>query len=410
MPIASSPAPLDLSARILELDGLRGIAIGLVWIGHYFLLHGGTPPGTLAAYALALFRLHWSGVDLFFVISGFLIGGILLDARGSSNYFKVFYIRRFFRILPLYVLCLLATLLLFGLTHTGLGSRITWMWTWDKPLPWFSYPLFLQNFWMAVRSTPGVFPLSVTWSLAVEEQFYLTLPLLVRFLNRKALLAVLFAGIFLAPVFRMSLYSAWPGHFLAWFMLTPCRADALLLGALGAIAMRDARCRSWLAARQSLFNFVLLPVLLLGLAIFTLGRYDPFSFPMLSLGYSWIAVFYLAVLLYALLWPSSWIASCLRWRWLRALGLIAYAAYLFHEFVLCLLQSVFWSWSRFPIASTASQWAVTFASIAITLLLCHFSWVYFEKPLIRLGHRSSYAFRTAVPQSPPQPEPELVRP
>jgi peptidoglycan/LPS O-acetylase OafA/YrhL len=400
----------NLSGRIPELDGLRGIAIGLVWFGHYFLLHGGTPPGTLVAYALVPFRLHWTGVDLFFVLSGFLIGGILLDARDSSNYFKVFYTRRFFRILPLYIVCLGATLLLYGLTQAGLGGRLAWMWMWEKPVPWFSYPLFLQNFWMSLRTTPGVYPLSVTWSLAVEEQFYLTLPLLVRFLNRKALLAVLSAGIVLAPVIRTALYFAWPGHFLSWFMLTPCRADALLLGTVGAIAMRDARCRTWLASRQSLFNFVLLPVLLLGLAFYILRGYNQFVFPMLSLGFSWIAVFYLCVLLYALLWPASWIAACLRWRWLRWLGVIAYAAYLFHVLVLSVLHSLFWSWSRFPIATSFSQWAVTFASIAVTLLLCRFSWIYFEKPLIRLGHRSHYNFANSVPQERPQPAPEPVRP
>ncbi len=409
MPTGSSSGALNLSGRIPELDGLRGIAIALVWIGHYFILHGGTPPGTPVAYALALFRLHWTGVDLFFVLSGFLIGGILLDARESSNYFRVFYTRRFFRILPLYLVCLLATLLLYALTQAGLGPRIAWLWTSEKPVPWFSYPLFLQNFWMAVRSTPGIFPISVTWSLAVEEQFYLTLPLLVRFLNRKALLAFLFAGIFLAPLLRTAIYFLWPGHFLAWFMLTPCRADALLLGVIGAIAMRDARCRAWLAGKQSLFNFVVLPVLLVGLAFFILHRYDAFAFPMLSLGYTWMAVFYLAVLLHALLWPASWIGACLRWSWLRALGVVAYAAYLFHELVLCLVQSLFWRWTRFPIASTAPQWTVTFASVAVTLLLCRLSWVYFEKPLIRRGHRSSYAFPGVLPQPSAQPAPEFAR-
>jgi len=175
-------------------------------------------------------------------------------------------------------------------------------------------------------------------------------------------------------------------------MLTPCRADALLLGVLGAIAMRDVRCRTWLARQQSLFHFVLLPVLLLGLAYFILRGYSQFVFPMLSWGFSWIAVFYLTVLLYAILWPASWLASCLRWSWLRGLGIIAYAAYLLHLLVLCLLHSLFWSLSRFPIASTSYQWAVTFASIAITLLLCRLSWVYFEKPLIHIGHRSNYNF------------------
>src|SRR5206468_9454903 len=96
-PIKESPE-INVSGRISELDGLRGIAIGMVLLYHYFFFHASMVPGSLAAYAQVPLRLGWSGVDLFFVLSGFLIGGILLDARDSSNYFKVFYKRRFFRI------------------------------------------------------------------------------------------------------------------------------------------------------------------------------------------------------------------------------------------------------------------------------------------------------------------------
>ena len=98
--------PLNLSGRIPELDGIRGIAIRMVLIAHFFLVV--SRPGSGLAYALVPLRLDWSGVDLFFVLSGFLIGGILLDARESSNYFRVFYTRRFFRIVPIYAVLLLS--------------------------------------------------------------------------------------------------------------------------------------------------------------------------------------------------------------------------------------------------------------------------------------------------------------
>src|SRR5438477_3577880 len=99
--------PLSLSGRIPELDGLRGLAIGSVLIWHYFMVPIVTAPATPLSYALVFGRLTWSGVDLFFVLSGFLIGGILLDARKASNYFQVFYTRRFFRIVPIYAAVLL---------------------------------------------------------------------------------------------------------------------------------------------------------------------------------------------------------------------------------------------------------------------------------------------------------------
>src|SRR4051794_33765891 len=93
--------------RVLELDGIRGTAILLVLYWHLVVCTVNPTQGSALYYLMALSRLTWSGVDLFFVLSGFLIGGILLDGRESSNYFKVFYVRRFYRILPLYfvVLC-----------------------------------------------------------------------------------------------------------------------------------------------------------------------------------------------------------------------------------------------------------------------------------------------------------------
>ena len=91
-----------LNSRIPELDGLRGLAILLVLVWHYFISSISVGVGTWQAYAVVPFRLTWSGVDLFFVLSGFLIGGILYDVKNSENYFKVFYFRRIYRIFPVY--------------------------------------------------------------------------------------------------------------------------------------------------------------------------------------------------------------------------------------------------------------------------------------------------------------------
>src|SRR6266478_83320 len=97
--------PLNLSARIPELDGIRGIAIRMVLIAHFFLVV--SRPGSGLAYALVPLRLDWSGVDLFFVLSGFPVGGILLDVRESSTFFRVFYTRRVFRRVSIYRVLLL---------------------------------------------------------------------------------------------------------------------------------------------------------------------------------------------------------------------------------------------------------------------------------------------------------------
>src|SRR5260370_37130342 len=123
------PAFAEASAdgRIPELDGLRGLAIGMVLIFHYFQLTLVARPGSLPAYLQAAGRLAWSGVDLFFVLSGFLIGGILLDARRSPNYFRVFYTRRFFRIVPIYVLFLAVSFALASLGAVSISHRFAWM-------------------------------------------------------------------------------------------------------------------------------------------------------------------------------------------------------------------------------------------------------------------------------------------
>jgi peptidoglycan/LPS O-acetylase OafA/YrhL len=214
--------------RIPELDGIRGMAIAMVIVWHYFSapsIANGFPAGSALAYLQAACRLSWSGVDLFFVLSGFLIGGILLDSRESPNYFRTFYTRRFFRIVPIYAAMLVLTHpLMQPLDRHQVGR-------------WWICPLFLQNFWMAAKNDWGLW--AVTWSLAVEEQFYLTLPLIIRKVNLQTHVWLISAAIATSPVLRSLIFIFAPHHLLAAFVLMPCRADALLLGVLGAVLVRD---------------------------------------------------------------------------------------------------------------------------------------------------------------------------
>jgi peptidoglycan/LPS O-acetylase OafA/YrhL len=114
----------DAKARIPELDGLRGLAILLVIVCHYVGNPEHSPLGFLAHRFLLAFTIGWSGVDLFFVLSGFLIGGILLDARDSPNYFRAFYMRRVFRILPIYYLWTLFFVI--TVISVAVLSRVAW--------------------------------------------------------------------------------------------------------------------------------------------------------------------------------------------------------------------------------------------------------------------------------------------
>ena len=132
--------------RIPQLDGVRGVAVLLVVIWHYYYCVP-TPPGVLYEFLKKLTALSWAGVDLFFVLSGFLIGGILIDHKEDGSYFKVFYIRRICRIFPLYFLILAA----FGVYCWILKSAA------GPHFPFLSYALFLQSLYIVRDNTLGHF-------------------------------------------------------------------------------------------------------------------------------------------------------------------------------------------------------------------------------------------------------------
>jgi peptidoglycan/LPS O-acetylase OafA/YrhL len=380
------------STRILELDGLRGVAIGTVLIFHYFVLTTSSTPRTLLAYVLAASRLTWSGVDLFFVLSGFLIGGVLLDAREASNYFAVFYKRRFFRIVPVYLLLLIAHLGLVVLVTFGFSANLQFLIR-DR-LPSMAHLVFLQNFWMAAHNTLGSPTLAVTWSLAVEEQFYLTLPLLIRYLPPRYLTSVLISAIFGALLLRIVLCQFWPSNQMVRFVLMPCRADALLLGVLGAFAMRQLAWRSWLQRNRRLL-WLLLAILAIGFVLLTKFSFDIRGVAMAAGGYTFLAAFYLCVILCALLSPESFLSRTLRWSWLRFLGEIAYGTYLFHFVILDLLFAVIRSHP--PRIDSGGDLTLALSALTVSLILCRISWSYFETPLIRIGHRKAYNLDRSLP-------------
>src|SRR6266853_2380263 len=394
---------LGKSVRIPELDGLRGLAIGSVLIWHYFIVPTPAVPGTTLSHVLGFWQLTWSGVDLFFVLSGFLIGGILLDARKATNYFQVFYTRRFFRIVPIYaaVLLIVPTFLLLAqpMHHS----------TWLTPAhpPWYFFWTFTQNFWMVRAMDFGGNALGVTWSLAIEEQFYLTLPLIVRFSTGSKLWAWVLGGICMAPLARVAIRLIWPHNWIAGFVLMPCREDALLLGVLAAILIRDEAWRDRIR-RNNLFFAILMPILLIGIGF--LGWKSPgFAESLMrTFGYTWLALFYVSVLLYSLTRPESRVSRALRFKWLGWLGGIAYGTYLLHQIIRGFLFRYFWG--HYPEVTDALTFLTALAALALTLVAARLSWRYFESPLIRLGHRSSYTFAEQSSKTGPHPAPGAVSP
>ena len=165
LPAVNETHAVGSGGRIRELDGLRAIAVLMVVSWHYIGLPAGGGSISGSGLLYYLFRPGRSGVDLFFVLSGFLITSILIERRGAANYFQVFYARRALRILPVYALMIFAFILgrKFAQRPDIFGTEFR-LW---------SYLLFLQNVEMARFNSYGVDFLAATWSLAIEEQFYL---------------------------------------------------------------------------------------------------------------------------------------------------------------------------------------------------------------------------------------------
>jgi peptidoglycan/LPS O-acetylase OafA/YrhL len=370
----------DFSKRIPELDGIRGTAILIVLVFHW-IYKDGIP--ILPNKLQGLLSYGWSGVDLFFVLSGFLIGGILLDSRDSTNYFKVFYARRFYRILPLYgALCLWSLAVFYA--HLS-----THAWLFQGKIPWYAYLTFGQNFWMAKIHAGFSYQTDVTWSLAIEEQFYLTLPFVIRVVRRKSLPYVLGTGALLAPLIRVALWFALDprNRENAMYFPTPCRLDGLLLGVLAAYAVRSPAYWDWLVAHKGIIGTT---SVILGVGILEMiHKRVEHSFPFTPLCFTWIALFYLSLLLLAVT-QRGFVSRLFRFRPLTELGILAYGLYLFHEPVLGLV---------YGLAGYASPKLTGLSTIGLTLLsgllvfaLTRFSWLYFEKPLLRRGHRYQYHY------------------
>src|SRR5208283_5957430 len=178
--------------KIPELDAIRGLAVLLV------LLHN---TDQYPSFHLQWISANgWMGVDLFFVLSGFLITGILFDAKKSERYFRNFYARRCLRIWPLYYSVLFFMFVVVPVLRPSQAHAVFEA----RSSPWWAYPVFLQNFLIPIPSM-AIGPLGVTWSLAVEEQFYLFWPLVVKAFNANQLCKIAIAVICVSPALRFYL-------------------------------------------------------------------------------------------------------------------------------------------------------------------------------------------------------------
>jgi len=367
--------------HVAELDGLRGLAIGLVLVWHDVVGLVQTTAGSPSAYAMRALSLTWAGVDLFFVLSGFLIGGILLDNRNSSRYFSTFYVRRACRVFPLYYAVL--ALFLLGTSLLPWQDLVEWQaWIFGNASPGWAYATFLQNFTM-IDSGLGANGMAVTWSLAIEEQFYLVAPMLVRSSPKRVLPYVLASLVVVAVLVRIALYTwaADPG--MASFVLLPARWDSLFLGMLAAWLWREPQAINRLRSAAPVIRAV---VFVAGgvTAVLLTANQNIGSFGMAAGGYTVIAIGCLGVILLAMV-GDGLVQQFFRLRPLVWLGTISYGVYLFHRPMTGFMHGLLLG--QPPRITNVADATVTLLALGCTLALAEVSARVFERPIVNLGRR-----------------------
>ncbi len=376
--------------NLVSLDGLRGIAVLAVMFSHFnrFL------PAIPAFVPMkVLFTYGWSGVDLFFVLSGFLITGILTQTKSAANYFQSFYIRRFLRIFPIYYAALIVIFAVIALMPSIPNV--------PPPSERWTYFLYIDN-WLPFWT--GVWPPNVVghfWSLAVEEQFYVLWPFVVFLVSERFLWRLIPVLITAALVLRITLAThGVPSE--AIMLGTFTRMDSLLIGALGALLYK--KLSQWQAPRA-------LPWIAGGcLALFALGTWlfdwksleiQNFGFTE-TIGYSLLAIAFGAIVLACAI-NDDRKSAVQRFLHLKPLGLVgrySYGMYVYHVPFLGICELLILR--HIPIAVAGTWWFsacyVIFLALG-TYGISLVSYEFFERRILMLKKFVAPTFTSAIAYS-----------
>jgi peptidoglycan/LPS O-acetylase OafA/YrhL len=361
------------------LDGLRGVAVLLVMLLH-FTTSMPLPARSLAGGIRRALQFGWVGVDLFFVLSGFLITGILADNRSAPGFFATFYARRALRILPIYVAALLVV---FHLVPLVLGPVDA-----DSRTE-LAFWLFVANFRelsYGLAKLVGHF-----WSLAIEEQFYLVWPLIVVACTRRTSRRVAAATIVAAPILRFAaLRLGVSGS--AVYHFTPYRLDGLAMGAWIALTLRTS-------GGETVVRRLVTPAAVVGSAMFALLT-GPLRLPepwgdqlRLALGFTALALLFGAAVAHvAIATSDSRVVRVLRSRALVTLGSYSYAIYLLHVPLLRALSKTGLAPTWAPGLHAPVVWILVFPALMIALSLgaAVVVWHAYEKHFIALKRHFPY--------------------
>lgn len=365
----SATPPGKMGDRIPELDGLRGIALLLVIACHFSL--GTTPRNGIEEVALRFLNAGWIGVDLFFVLSGFLITGILRKDKGKPGALKNFYVRRTLRIFPPYYAFLFGFFVVLpairpfrSAENIAAAADQIYLWTYTSNLTW------LADYY------PHLDLMGHFWSLAVEEHFYLLWPLCILRLNRRNAIVASVGTIVGATGLRCYFASqALAPDVLYSFTL--CRVDSLAMGALIAL-LRESRgsLTHWTPAAQwvaSVASMVLLS--LCGIYGFW------WSMPLVQLaGYSVLSIAFAACIILTLNRRPGFLRS----RWLMSVGQYSYTMYIVHQPLRGVFAKLFLF--DFPVPLLSTLILISGASLG-SYAIAYASWHLFEAHLLKLKSR-----------------------
>ena len=374
--------------RIPALDGVRGVAILLVML-HHFAFHGGFRPAVSAdKFIFHGMYVGWVGVDLFFVLSGFLITGILLDTKGSPYFFRNFYIRRTLRIFPLYYGFLVVFFLILpritplNSTYHSLINDQSWYWS------------YLVNLKIARAGWPPFYAIGHFWSLAVEEQFYLFWPLVVFLLRPRALMAVCLVIIVGSLGVRLGLAHA--GYALAAYVLTPARMDALAVGAILALVAR--RVDGLVPLLRWAWPVAGVSAVVLAAMIARRGGLYPIDIAVNTAGFTLVALLFGALLTVAVTSPrESALGKVFGHPGLMFFGRYSYALYVFHHPVAFLISREGFTIGTIPTlmdSQLPGLMLYTLAAAGASLGLAVLSWHFFEAQCLKLKNLFPYHART----------------
>lgn len=385
-PEVKAVAPDSNKRHITALDGVRGIAIVAVILHHGTVLPA-VDSGSAFILRFAEFGAH--GVDLFFVLSGFLITSQLFARNSDQGNLGWFYLRRSMRIIPLYyaVLCFVFLILPLALKATGFEDKLATQESYAHNWPW--YAGFASNIKNALDGHFTNAALDVSWSLAIEMQFYLLWPWVVIFCQRRTLKNIIWSVIIISPILRAA---AWilGANWIQILVLPIFRADTLLWGAMLAICASEPPSSS--RVMTNLKNSVpWVSVLILSLVL--IGAWNRQNTFTSVLGYSLFGLAAAGIIALLLTSPpNNPIRKIFEHRFFVWISIYAYGLYLIHLPVRAFLRDVIYSPEQFlqaPFPPYGGQLFFYLLAGIVALIPAVISWHLFEKPLINWGHRKT---------------------